>query len=157
MPPWRHHPGSCKASLLGQAVGEERHVEEAQHGTRGPHSQGCDDIPQSSEKLQNESSPNFSRMFIPNVSSSFAPNFARKKIRRGFRASFRGKRRPEKKNHQKSSAFFNAKFPKNSKKNPEKFFWRAGQVAIPQSFALSLIRRSSKGQQTQGPERFWGL
>ena len=61
-----------------------------------------------SEKLQNESSPNFSNFrpeFCPEFCSEFSPNFSRT-----FRASFCGRRRPEK-IHQKYPPFFNAKLP----------------------------------------------
>ena len=61
-----------------------------------------------SEKLQNESFPNFWNFrpgFCPEFCSEFSPNFSRT-----FRASFRGRRRPEK-IHQKSPPFFNAKSP----------------------------------------------
>ena len=80
-----------------------------------------------SEKLQNESSPNFSNFrpeFCPEFCSEFSPNFVR-----SFRASFRGKRRPEK-IHQKSPPFFNAKFPGKytEKKKDRECFWRAGKV-----------------------------
>ena len=57
-----------------------------------------------SEKLQNESFPNFS-IFHPEFCPEFCLNFLR-----SFRASFCGRRRPEK-IHQKSPPFFNAKFP----------------------------------------------
>ena len=61
-----------------------------------------------SEKLQNESFPNFSIFrpeFCPEFCSEFSPN-----VFWSFRASFGGRRRPEK-IHQKSPPFFNAKFP----------------------------------------------
>ena len=63
-----------------------------------------------SEKLQNESFPNFS-IFRAEFCSEFFPNFLRI-----FRASFRGRRTPEK-IHQKSPTFFNAKFPGKHEKN----------------------------------------
>ena len=66
-----------------------------------------------SEKLQNESFPNFLIFrpeFCPEFCSEFSPNFLR-----SFRASFRGRRRPEK-IHQKSPPFFNVKFPGKHKK-----------------------------------------
>ena len=79
-----------------------------------------------SEKLQNESFPNFSNLrpeFCPEFCSEFSPNFSRT-----FRASFRGRRRPEE-IHQKSLPFFNAKFPgKHEKKIFTNFFWGAGRV-----------------------------
>ena len=72
-----------------------------------------------SEKLQNESFPNFSKFrpeFCPEFRSEFSPN-----LLRSFRSSFRGKRRPEK-IHPKSLPFFNEKFPgKFEEKNPQKF------------------------------------
>ena len=61
-----------------------------------------------SEKLQNESSPNFSNFrpgFSPEFSSELSPKFSRI-----FRALFPSKRRPQI-NHQKSSPFFNTKSP----------------------------------------------
>ena len=78
-----------------------------------------------SEKLQNESFPNFSNFhpeFCPKFCSEFSPKFWR-----SFRASFRGKRRPEK-IHQKPPPFFNAKFPGKSEENITKVFPRAGEV-----------------------------
>ena len=78
-----------------------------------------------SEKLQNESSPNFSNLcpkFCPGFCSEFSPNFSRI-----VRALFRGKRRSEK-IHQKSPAFFNAKFPGKLEEKSTKVFWRAGKV-----------------------------
>ena len=72
-----------------------------------------------SEKLQNESFPNFQNFrpgFCPEFCSEFSPNFSRI-----FRASFRGKRRPEK-IHQKSPPFFNAKFPGKHEKHIHKMF-----------------------------------
>ena len=80
-----------------------------------------------SEKLQNESSPNFSNFcpgFCPEFFSEFSQNFPRI-----FRASFCGKRRPEK-IHQKSPPFFNAKFPGKHEKIFTKCFWRAGKVIL---------------------------
>ena len=81
-----------------------------------------------SEKLHNESSPNFSNFrpeFSPEFSSEFSPNFPRR-----FRASFRGKRRP-KKNHQKSPPFFNANFPCKHEKNIHKIFLESRQRDKP--------------------------
>ena len=79
-----------------------------------------------SEKLQNESFPNFLNFrpeFCPEFCSEFSPNFSR-----SFRASFRGKRRPDF-FFQKSPAFFNAKSPsKPAKKKSTKVFWGAGKV-----------------------------
>ena len=54
-----------------------------------------------SEKLQNESSPNFSNFgpgFCPEFCSEYSPKFSRI-----FRASFRGKRRPGKVHHRQSN------------------------------------------------------
>ena len=73
-----------------------------------------------SEKLQNESFPNFSN-FCPEFCSVFFPNFSR-----NFRASFRWSRRPEK-NHQKSPPFFNAKFPGKHGKNIHKILLESRQ------------------------------
>ena len=77
-----------------------------------------------SEKLQTESSPNFSIFrpeFCPEFCSEFSPNFSRT-----FRASFRGRRRPEK-IHQKSPPFFNAKFPGKHEKNIHKILLESRQ------------------------------
>ena len=85
-----------------------------------------------SEKLQNESSPNFSNFcpeFCPEFCSEFSPNFSR-----SFRASFRGKRRPEK-IHQKSPPFFNVKFPGKNEKNIHKIFLESGQSKRPLKIA----------------------
>ena len=72
-----------------------------------------------SEKLQNESSPNFLNCrpgFCPEFCSGFSPKFSRI-----FRASFRRRRRPENV-HQTSPPFS----MQNSEANT--FFWRAGKV-----------------------------
>ena len=77
-----------------------------------------------SEKLQNESFPNFSIFcpeFCPESCSEFSPNFLR-----SFRASFCGRRRPEK-IHQKSPPFFNAKFPGRFEEKIHKMFLESGQ------------------------------
>ena len=77
-----------------------------------------------SEKLQNESFPNFSNFrpeFCPEFCSEFFPNFSWT-----FRASFGGRRRTEK-IHQKSLPFFNAKFPGKHEKNIHKFLLESGQ------------------------------
>ena len=66
-----------------------------------------------SEKLQNESFPNFSN-FRPEFCPNFAPIFSQM-----FRASFRGRRRTEK-NHQKSLPLFKAKFPGKHEENIRK-------------------------------------
>ena len=66
------------------------------------------------EKLQNESFPNFWNFrpgFCPEFCSEFSPNFSRT-----FRASFRGRRRPEK-IHQKIPAIFQCKIPRQTRKN----------------------------------------
>ena len=78
-----------------------------------------------SEKLQNESFPNFSNFrpeFCPEFCSEFSPNFSRT-----FRASFCGRRRPEK-IHQKSPPFFNAKFPGKHEKNIHKILLESRQT-----------------------------
>ena len=63
-----------------------------------------------SEKLQNESFPNFSN-FRPEFCPEFSPNLSRT-----FRASFRGRRRPEK-IHQKSlPAIFQRKIRRQTRK-----------------------------------------
>ena len=75
-----------------------------------------------SEKLQNESFPNFSIFrpeFCPEFFPEFSPNFLR-----SFRASFCGRRRPEK-IHQKSPPFFNAKFPGKFEEKIHKIFLAA--------------------------------
>ena len=80
-----------------------------------------------SEKLQNESFPNFSNFrpeFCPEFCSEFSPNFSRT-----FRASFRGRRRPEK-IHQKSLPFFNAKFPGQHEKKIHKILLESRQSNI---------------------------
>ena len=84
-----------------------------------------------SEKLQNESSPNFSNFrpeFCPEFCSEFSPNFSGT-----FRASFRGRRRPEK-IHQKSPPFFNAKFPGKHEKNIHKILLESRQSKISKNF-----------------------
>ena len=90
-----------------------------------------------SEKLQNESSPNFSNFrpeFCPEFCSEFSPNFSRT-----FRASFRGRRRPEK-IHQKSPPFFNAKFPGEHEKNIHKILLESRQ----RSFFCRLLKARSQ-------------
>ena len=80
-----------------------------------------------SEKLQNESFPNFSNFrpeFCPEFCSKFSPNFSRT-----FRASFRGRRGPEK-IHQKSPPFFNVKFPGKHEKNIHKILLESRQSNI---------------------------
>ena len=77
-----------------------------------------------SEKLHNESFPNFSNFrpeFCPEFCSEFCPNFSRI-----FRASFRGRRRT-KQIHQKSLPFFNAKFPGKHEKNIHKILLESRQ------------------------------
>ena len=80
-----------------------------------------------SEKLQNESSPNFSIFspgFCPEFCSEFSPNFSRI-----FRASFRGKRRPEKfTRNPRHLSMQNSQA--NTRKIFTKFFWRAGKVIL---------------------------
>ena len=80
-----------------------------------------------SEKLQNESFPNFSIFrpeFCPEFCSEFSPNFLR-----SFRASFCGRWRPEK-IHQKSPPFFNAKSPGKFEEKIHKMFLESGQSNI---------------------------
>ena len=96
-----------------------------------------------SEKLQNESSPNFSNFcpeFCPEFCSELSPKFSRI-----FSASFRGKRRPEK-FHQKSPPFFNAKFPgKHEKKNIHKNFLESRQSNIFVFALFPAFSRALKG------------
>ena len=73
-----------------------------------------------SEKLQNESFPNF-LIFRPEFCPEFSPNFLR-----SFRASYCGRRRPEK-IHQKSPPFFNAKFPGKFEEKIHKIILESGQ------------------------------
>ena len=79
------------------------------------------------EKLQNESSPNFSKFcpeFCPEFCSEFSPNFLR-----SFRASFRGKRRPEK--FTKNPRHFSMQNSQaSSKKKSTKVLWRTGKVSF---------------------------
>ena len=86
------------------------------------------DIYLSSEKLQNESSPNysiFSPGFCPEFCSEFSPNFSRI-----FRASFRVKRRPEK-IHQKSPGNFSMQNSQaNTKKKIHKIYLGSRQSNI---------------------------
>ena len=75
-----------------------------------------------SEKLLNESSPNFSNFrpeFCPEFCSEFSPNSSR-----SFRASFW---RSQKKIHRKFPPFFNAKFPVNFEEQTHKSFRESGQ------------------------------
>ena len=78
-----------------------------------------------SEKLQNESFPNFSNSrpeFCPEFCSEISPNFSST-----FRASFCGRRRPE--NFTKNPCHFSMQNSQaNTKKMFTKFFWRAGRV-----------------------------
>ena len=93
-----------------------------------------------SEKLHNESSPNFSNFcpgFCPEFCSKFSPNFSRM-----FHASFRWKRRPEK-ILQKSPPLFNAKFPGKYEKNIHKMFLEGRQSNISSECpngSLSLLK-----------------
>ena len=80
-----------------------------------------------SEKLQNESSQNFSNFrpeFRPEFCSEFSPNFSR-----SFCASFLEEQRPQK-NHQKSLQFFNAKFQGKLGETIHYFFWRGGKITL---------------------------
>ena len=78
-----------------------------------------------SEKLLNESFPNFSNFrpeFCPEFCSEFCPNFSRT-----FRASFRGRWRPEK--FTKNPRHFSMQNSQaNTKKLFTKVFWRARKV-----------------------------
>ena len=75
-----------------------------------------------SEKLQNESFPNFAK-FHPESCPGSSPNFWR-----SFRASFRGRRRPGKIHPKKSPAFFYCKIPRQvRRKNPQKLSGERGQ------------------------------
>ena len=99
-----------------------------------------------SEKLQTESSPNFSNFrpeFCPEFCSEFSPNS------RSFRASFRGKRRPEK-IHQKSPPFFNAKFPGKHEKNIHKMFLESRQSKDSGKKKEPKLARRGRGTRT-GP------
>ena len=94
-----------------------------------------------SEKLQNESFPNFSIFrpeFCPEFCSEFSPNFLR-----SFRASFCGRRRPEK-IHQKSPPFFNAKFPGKFEEKIHKMFLESGQsnVCLSIGFFPALVKET---------------
>ena len=74
-----------------------------------------------SEKLQNESSPNFSN-FRPEFSSKLSPSF----FRRNFQALFPGTETT--KNSPKILALFQCQIPRQIRKNIfTTFFWRAGQ------------------------------
>ena len=79
-----------------------------------------------SEKLQNESFPNFSNFrpeFCPEFCSEFSPNFSRT-----FRASFLGDR--DQKKFTKNPRHFSIQNSQaNAKKIFTKFFWRAGKVS----------------------------
>ena len=102
-----------------------------------------------SEKLQNESSPNFSN-FRPEFCSEFSPNFSRT-----FRASFRGRRRPEK-FHRKSPPFFNAKFPCKHEKNIHKILLESRQSNVsgkgrPGHRTMEMIGGSSAPYLTRTP------
>ena len=74
-----------------------------------------------SEKLQNESSPNFQNYcpeFCPEFYSEFSPNFLR-----SFHASFRG-------NGENPRHFSMQNSQANSKKKSPQVFWRAGTQKI---------------------------
>ena len=86
---------------------------------------------------QNESSPNFSRMFVPNL----APNFPR--IFRGvFVLSFPGNG-DQKHFHQKSLPFFNTKFPGNYATNDSQCFRREGKVTFASTVSALAIGATS--------------
>ena len=78
-----------------------------------------------SEKLQNESSLNFSN-FRPEVCPEFRSEFPRI-FRGGFVLRYLGNG-DYKKIHQKSPPFFNAKCPGDYEKKITKCFWRGGKV-----------------------------
>ena len=101
-----------------------------------------------SEKLQNESSPNFSNFrpeFCPEFCSEFSPNFSG-----SFRASFRGKRRPEK-IHQKSPPFSIQNSQANTRKIFTKCFWRVGKMKFWRCvFYLLKMARQTRTAKTRG-------
>ena len=107
------------------------------------------DLPQvlRSEKLQNESFPNFSN-FASNLLRIF-PDFSRT-----FRASVRGRRRSKKKSP-KSPPFFNAKFPGKHEKIFTKFFWRAGKETSPPDLLGNQGGERMSRNQPHGPEQLW--
>ena len=88
-----------------------------------------------SEKLQNESSPNFSN-FRPEFCPEFCPEFSPKFL--SFRASSCRKRRLEK-IHQKSPQFFDAKLPGKFEEKIHNIFLENGQSnsSVHMSHALS--------------------
>ena len=97
-----------------------------------------------SEKLQNESFPNFSNFrpeFCPEFCSEFSPKFSRT-----FRASFHGRRRPEK-IHQKSPLLFNAKFPGKHEKNIHKILLESRQSNKSQRTAPLFSNQSNLQRQ----------
>ena len=102
-----------------------------------------------SEKLQNESFPNFSNFypeFCPEFCSEFSPN-----ILRSFRASFRGRRWPEK-IHQKSLPFFNAKFPGKFEEKIHKNFLESGQSNTRQT---KIVQRRVCSADSNGQVEGW--
>ena len=111
-----------------------------------------------SEKLQNESSPNFSNFrpeFCPEFCSEFSPNFLR-----SFRASFRGKLRPEK-IHQQSPPFSMQNSQANTEKKTHKIFLESGQSNFfrlkfgnpPFTFSQSKTKLC-RGDCVEGPQCF---
>ena len=81
-----------------------------------------------SDKLQNESSPNFSKFcpeFSPEFCSEFSPNFFE-----DF-SCFVSWETETRKNSPKSPAIFQCKIPRQTRKNYSQYlFWRAGKVTI---------------------------
>ena len=76
-----------------------------------------------SEKLLNESFPNFSNFrpeFCPEFCSEFSPNFRGYFVLRFVETETR-------KNSLKIPTFFQCKIPRQTRKNITKFFWRAGK------------------------------
>ena len=105
-----------------------------------------------SEKLQNESFPNFLNFgpqFCPEFCSEFSPNFLRT-----FCALFHWGRRPEKL-HQKSPPFFNANFPGKHEKNIHKILLKGRQtnslLRDDQNLRATIAWQHSGG--AQGAER----
>ena len=128
---WASEEGSTPGITLGRPTSPKIDVRPTRFNLTGFRCPGPDTVRAESitkiirsEKLQNESFPNFSIFrpeFCPEFCSEFSP-----KISRSFRASFRGRRRPEK-IHQKSPPFFNVKFPGKHEKNIHKILLESRQ------------------------------
>ena len=105
-----------------------------------------------SEKLQNESSPNFS-IFVPEFVPNFATNFPR--IFRGFYVLCFVGNRDQKENHQKSPPLFNAKFPGKHEKKNRKMFLESRQSKCLFMFCLVswVERETHKGHLRKMPRR----